>query len=87
MIHKLYILPEFQGKGYGKKFIVHITQVACDSRNSSLCLKVFHKNTKAIAFYETIGFSVVGEVKTTLENGFEILDYVMFKKFDDYTST
>jgi ribosomal protein S18 acetylase RimI-like enzyme len=80
MIHKLYLLPAFQGKGYGKKFIDYITKLAVDSGSDSLCLKVFHKNTPGIAFYERIGFLISAEEKTLFENGYEILDYVMSKK-------
>jgi ribosomal protein S18 acetylase RimI-like enzyme len=79
MIHKLYMLPTFQGKGFGKKFIGYISKLAQDSENNSLCLKVFHKNTNGISFYKTIGFSIIGDHKTILENGYEVLDYVMTK--------
>lgn len=81
-IHKLYILPSFQGKGYGKKFIDHITKLAILSENTSLYLNVFHKNSLGIAFYQNIGFSKIDEHKTILENGYEVLDYVMAKNIN-----
>lgn len=79
MIHKLYVLPAYQGKGYGKKFIDHISKWALGSENNSLCLKVFHKNKNGISFYKTLGFSIISEHKTVLGNGYEVLDYVMVK--------
>lgn len=82
MIHKLYVLPAFKGKGYGKKFIDHVTQLAHVSQNNSLCLNVFHKNSNAITFYQNIGFSKISEQKSVLEHGYEVLDYVMVKKIN-----
>ena len=79
MIHKLYVLPEFQGRGLGKIFIKYITTLALDASHDILCLKVFHKNQKGIAFYKSIGFLIYGEEETDIGNGYEILDYVMTK--------
>jgi GNAT superfamily N-acetyltransferase len=82
MIHKLYVLPEFQGKGFGKAFINYITMLAIDTGHDILCLKVFHKNQRGIEFYKSMGFSVHGKEKTNFGDEYEIIDYVMVKKIN-----
>lgn len=52
----LFIEPEHQGKGLGRKLLKHI------QRNSSfLELKVFAKNLSAVKFYQKNGFKIVDE--------------------------
>ncbi len=83
MIHKLYVLPEFQGQGIGKAILNHIGSTAHQAGRHTLRLKVFHKNNKAIFFYRHLGFLIRGEEETNFENGYQILDYVMEKKIFD----
>lgn len=79
MIHKLYVLPAFQGRGLGKMFIGYITKLALEGGQTSLCLKVFHKNIRAITFYKNLGFSICGEDTSDIGSGYRIFDYVMLK--------
>ena len=80
IIHKLYVLPEYQGNGLGKAFLDYTTELAIKTNHDILCLKAFHKNARAIAFYQNMGFSINGEEKTDIGKGYEILDYIMTKK-------
>ena len=64
MIHKLYVLPEHQGKGLGKALIQYITQLALDTGHDRIGLKVFYRNHMGIAFYKRLGFEIFGEEKT-----------------------
>lgn len=52
----LFIKPEHQGKGLGKKLLKHIQR-----KSSYLELKVFAKNLSAVKFYQNNGFRIVTE--------------------------
>ncbi len=78
-IHKIYILPNNQGKGIGKLAIDFITDLAKKNNSDKLRLNV-NKFNKAIDFYKKNGFEVTDEVVINIGNGFVMDDYVM-KKF------
>lgn len=78
-IHKIYILPETQGKGIGKLAIEAIAKLAFENNSTSVLLNVNRFN-KALNFYKKIGFKVVDEVNIEIGNGYLMEDYVMEKK-------
>lgn len=78
-IHKIYLLPETQGKGIGKKVIEEIKKMALENHSTALSLNVNRFNT-ALSFYKKIGFEVVDEVNIDIGNGYLMEDYVMEKK-------
>jgi GNAT superfamily N-acetyltransferase len=59
-LHKLYCLPETQGKGYGKVLINEVAQKTIEAGKHTLDLNVNRYN-KAKSFYEKMGFSVAYE--------------------------
>jgi len=77
-IHKIYILPQTQGKGIGKKLIDYVEKTAKENGSSELSLNVNRFN-KALHFYQKIGFQIVEEVDIELEHGYLMEDYVMEK--------
>jgi GNAT superfamily N-acetyltransferase len=78
-IHKIYILPQTQGKGIGKTLIDFIENVAKLNDSASLSLNVNRFN-KALYFYQKLGFEIVDEVNIELDHGYLMEDYVMEKK-------
>lgn len=78
-IHKIYILPSAQGKGIGKLLIEKATQVAKEHQNQALSLNV-NRNNIAVKFYETVGFTIVGQENIDIGNGFLMEDYIMDKQ-------
>jgi len=78
-IHKIYLLPETQGKGIGKKVIDEIGKLAFNNNSKALLLNVNRFNT-ALGFYKKIGFEVKEEVDIEIGNGYLMEDYVMEKK-------
>ncbi|QOG01438.1 GNAT family N-acetyltransferase [Flavobacterium sp. MDT1-60] len=78
-IHKIYLLPETQGKGIGKKVIDEIAELALDNNSTALILNVNRFNS-ALGFYKKIGFEVVDEVNIDIGKGYLMEDYVMEKK-------
>lgn len=59
-LHKLYVLPENHGKGYGKSLIDEIRGRLKGKSVDFLDLNVYKKNP-ALKFYERIGFSILRE--------------------------
>lgn len=78
-IHKLYILPQLQGIGLGKKVIESITDIAKKKELSSISLNVNRFN-KALFFYEKFGFNIEKEEDIDIGNNYYMNDYVMQKK-------
>lgn len=77
-IHKIYILPETQGKGIGKLLIDSIAQFAKKNNSNSLLLNVNRFN-KALTFYQKLGFEIIEVIDIELEHGYLMEDYVMEK--------
>ena len=77
-IHKIYVLPEMQGKGLGKKLIQFIENKALENDNIKLSLNVNRFN-KAKNFYESQGFKVAFEEDVELDFGYLMEDYRMEK--------
>lgn len=80
MIHKLYLLPSVQGSGIGSMFLKRLMDIARQNNNTTLRLKVFYLNLKAISFYVKHGFRKAGTEITQFQNSYTILDFVLIKK-------
>jgi GNAT superfamily N-acetyltransferase len=78
-LHKIYLLPEAQGKGAGKLLIDAVENLAKENQSTTLSLNV-NKFNKAISFYKKIGFEVVSEEEILLDHGYKMEDYKMEKK-------
>lgn len=78
-LHKIYVLPDLQGKGVGKKLIDHIIQSILPADAKTLELNVNRHNT-AKTFYEKQGFEIVRTEDIAIGNGYFMNDYVMEKK-------
>lgn len=78
-IHKIYILPETQGKGVGKLLLDKAVSLAKINDSKVLSLNV-NKFNSAVAFYKKIGFEIVAEEVLEIGRGFVMDDYNMEKK-------
>ena len=77
-IHKIYVLPESQGRGVGDKLIEHVFHYSKLNKINSLSLNVNRYN-KAIDFYLKKRFKIIKEEDIEIGNGFLMEDYVMEK--------
>ena len=81
-LQALYVLPEFQGKGIGSQ-LWHEAQKAFDITKDTI-VEVATYNTKAIRFYETLGFVDTGEKwldeKFIMKSGTQIPEMRMILK-------
>ncbi len=78
-LHKIYLLPETQGKGLGKFLLERIVALAKENHSDRISLNVNRFN-KAYVFYKKMGFEVVAEEDLAIGNGYLMEDYKMEKK-------
>lgn len=76
-IHKLYVLPDQQGKGTGRMLINYMATVAAGSGGKILELNV-NRGNPAFHFYKKIGFTVHQEVDIPYYQ-FVLNDYILRK--------
>lgn len=75
-IHKIYLLPSTQGKGYGKQLIAYTKKVAIDNAQTALVLNV-NKFNKAYNFYIKQGFVFIKNEDIDIGKGFLMEDAVL----------
>ncbi|MFF2450144.1 GNAT family N-acetyltransferase [Neobacillus sp. NPDC058068] len=63
IIHRLGVLPQFQGKGYGKQLLQFAENYAETNGYTSIRLDVFSLNPGALKMYERAGYQFVGMVR------------------------
>ena len=78
-LHKIYILPNQQGKGTGKFVIDHIINEVRNKGALALQLQVNIRN-KAKSFYEKLGFTTLYQYDFPIGNGWVMDDFLMEKK-------
>lgn len=76
-LHKIYLLPEAQGKGAGKTLILEVVDRAKKAGQKSLLLNVNKYNQKAIDFYLKMGFREIYKEVIDIGNGYVMDDVVM----------
>lgn len=77
-IHKLYVLPDYQGRGFGKLLIEKVVNLALRHDQLAVKLDVNYQNP-AIPFYEKLGFEKVERYDTEIGNGYLMEDWRMVK--------
>lgn len=75
-LHKLYVLPELQGKGAGKLLLKKVMEHSKSKNTRRMELQVNKKN-KAVDFYKRNGFTIYRELVLDIGNGFVMDDYLM----------
>jgi RsiW-degrading membrane proteinase PrsW (M82 family)/ribosomal protein S18 acetylase RimI-like enzyme len=78
-LHKIYVLPGYQGKGAGK-FIINELITAIKRKGATTLLLNVNRHNPAKGFYEKLGFTVIKEEDVDIGNGYFMNDYVMEKK-------
>ena len=79
-LHKLYVLPEMQGRGLGSSLLQHVEREVRAGAGRRLILSVNKRNTKAITAYQRNSFVIAESVVTDIGGGFVMDDYVMAKE-------
>ena len=76
-LHKLYLLPELQGKGHGQAMLAHIFAVASERGMREVRLQVNKGNVRAQRAYERYGFGHIEEAVFDIGGGYVMDDYIM----------
>lgn len=75
-IHKLYVLPQEQGKGFGRVLLNKAIDLAFDLDLPVLHLNV-NKYNNAVSFYHHCGFETIGEEDLDIGQGYYMNDFIM----------
>lgn len=75
-IHKIYLLPEYHGKGVGRLLFNTAVDTAFDTECHKLHLNVNRFND-AVEFYKHLGFTITGEEDIDIGKGYLMEDYIM----------
>jgi len=78
-LHKIYILPEMQGRGIGRFIIQYIIQEIIPKGAMALQLNVNRQNP-AKSFYEKMDFKIIREEDIPIGNGYFMNDFIMEKQ-------
>lgn len=76
-LHKVYLKPEFQHRGLGRRLLRHCQAEAVRGGARRLILAVNKRNTPAIAAYQRAGFAIAESVVTDIGGGFVMDDFIM----------
>jgi len=77
-LHKLYLLPGLQGKGFGKSILNHAMSLSKELGGTKLELNV-NRNNPALGFYKSQGFEIVSEEDISIGHGYFMNDFVMIR--------
>ena len=77
-IHKLYLLPGTQGRGFGRLLVEHVERMARRAGQQRLRLDVNYQN-RAVDFYVHLGFTKLERFDTDIGNGYVMEDWRMEK--------
>lgn len=78
-LHKIYILPETQGRGLGKLLIHKLIILSKENNSNTISLNVNRFN-KAYAFYKKMGFEIIAEEDLDIGDGYLMEDFILEKK-------
>ncbi|RAI98678.1 L-amino acid N-acyltransferase YncA [Chitinophaga skermanii] len=78
-LHKIYVLPEMQGKKAGQLLMDEVCEIGRIAHQDYISLNV-NRDNRAIKFYEKVGFEKVGEEDIDIGNGFFMNDAIMQRK-------
>ena len=75
-IERIYLLPNYQGKGVGQQMMDKVIDIAEKRKKKVLWLGVWDQNVDAIRFYERNGFKKFGKHSFLLGNDMQ-MDFLM----------
>ena len=76
-LHKIYLLPEKQGRSIGSESLKYVVGKTSEAKLSVLMLCVNKNNAAAIRFYERNGFRIADSIVSDIGSGFVMDDFVM----------
>ena len=78
-LHKIYLLPEYQGLGYGREMFLEAEKEMRKQGARAFELNV-NRHNKALDFYKKMGMSIDRSGDFDIGGGFYMNDYIMRKE-------
>ena len=78
-LHKIYLLPEYQGLGYGREMFLKAEREMRSQGAKAFELNV-NRHNKALDFYKKMGMSIDRSGDFDIGGGFYMNDYIMRKE-------
>lgn len=76
-LQKIYVLPSFQGCGYGRKLFMHIMDFVRDQAPEGCRVELnVNRNNVAVSFYEKMGMTRDRQGDFPIGGGFYMNDYI-----------
>ena len=77
-LEKLYVLPEYQGQGYGRQLFDKVTECVRSSAGGPARIELnVNRNNRALSFYGHLGMTKARSGDFPIGNGFYMNDYIM----------
>jgi ribosomal protein S18 acetylase RimI-like enzyme len=76
-LSKLYLLPEFHGRGLGQEMLARVKTCARTAGARQVHLTVNKQNAIAIRAYQKAGFQITGEMVADIGGGYVMDDFLM----------
>ncbi len=78
-LHKLYVMPEWQGRGVGELLFKQAHEYASENKNTAKARIELNVNryNKAVGFYLRMGMKIASEGDFPIGEGFYMNDYIM----------
>ena len=77
-LEKLYVLPQFQGQGYGRKLFETVVEDIKSFTGSPVRIELnVNRKNRAVSFYEHLGMHKDREGDFPIGKGFYMNDYIM----------
>jgi ribosomal protein S18 acetylase RimI-like enzyme len=88
-LNKLYVLPEQQGRGFGRQLLTRVHTLAAERGAREVWLQVNKQNARAIRAYERTGYAVERADVFEIGGGFVMDDFIMARtvRATDLSST
>jgi RimJ/RimL family protein N-acetyltransferase len=78
-LHKLYLAPELQGRGFGQVMLQAALAQAAKLGAGEVRLRVNRHNARALRAYDRAGFQIESELCQDIGGGFVMDDFVMVR--------
>jgi ribosomal protein S18 acetylase RimI-like enzyme len=79
VLHKIYLLPEYQGRGLGQTMLERVFALAAMHEAAEITLRVNRLNARALRAYERAGFRRVDSIVSDIGGGFVMDDYILVR--------
>jgi len=76
-LQKIYVRIDRQQAGCGAALLRTVLNELREKKGNHLILQVNRNNSKAVGFYQRMGFIIQNEVDLEIGNGFQMNDYIM----------